>query len=142
MSARELLSLSLRGSCFPLFKGLVCPLASFSLSDFALAAPLLLVLVVCCWLRACVRACVRACCVCIPCIRIYVCTYIGIHIRASSSIVYKHVHILITACMYTNEILCKHQVQPFSSLDFYHFGKTLGEGAYGKVKVHILPRLS
>ena len=24
-------------------------------------------------------------------------------------------------------------VQPFSSLEFYHFGKTLGEGAYGKV---------
>jgi hypothetical protein len=56
MSARELLSLSLNGSCVPLFKGLVCPLASFSLADFALAAPLLLVLVVCCWLHACVRA--------------------------------------------------------------------------------------
>ena len=24
-------------------------------------------------------------------------------------------------------------IQPFSSLEFYHFGKTLGEGAYGKV---------
>jgi len=24
-------------------------------------------------------------------------------------------------------------VQPFSSLEFYYFGKTLGEGAYGKV---------
>ena len=30
--------------------------------------------------------------------------------------------------------------QPFSSLEFYHFGKTLGEGAYGKVKLgtHLL----
>ncbi len=30
--------------------------------------------------------------------------------------------------------------QPFSSADFYLFGKTLGEGAYGKVKLgtHLL----
>ena len=31
-------------------------------------------------------------------------------------------------------------VQPFSSMDFYAFGKTLGQGAYGKVKLgsHLL----
>ncbi len=31
-------------------------------------------------------------------------------------------------------------VQPFSSMDFYSFGKTLGQGAYGKVKLgaHLL----
>jgi serine/threonine protein kinase len=31
-------------------------------------------------------------------------------------------------------------VQPFSSMDFYLFGKTLGQGAYGKVKLgsHLL----
>lgn len=29
-----------------------------------------------------------------------------------------------------------HRDQPFSSMDFYSFGRTLGEGAYGKVIRH------